>query len=618
MLNSWNFKRITALLMVLLVVTIPLAAQSPENDQLFKNIPAETLFCLRINNFNNSLTQMDQFLAGVSPVGLSALVQSQLTSVLGSPQLAGLNMNGSFAAFGAVLSSPNSQAGAMPNIFIGGLAPVSDYKQFINGISSKTPADANGVVKVLSLGNPVILVTQCNNYALFTEANGYDNLLAYKKMMGIGTSASAVAAPFGSVLDSSEANLAANQPIWIYGNVQQAAKSFEPMVTSAINSMKAAMGSAQNTNTGINPASIQNIINMYVSIIDTMMKEVKSVSLSINPTQNSLNITNTVASVSGTEIAKMFATNLAVKENTLLPYLEDGSLMNVAFAMNAPLMKEAVGFQVNLLSLMGGQNVNQENMQKLKALAENMINSVSGPAAYTFSVTDGTKPPFKGKYIIAVKDEKKFRQLMNDSCEMMKTMGIMDIYKSMGIDSGFTFKQNVETYKGIQIDSAKLTFKVTDTNSAQTQMINSMYGDGFDYRWGLVNGLFACTIGPDSDKTLHELIDKIQAGQAKQLCSETKAAVSLVPGAEKSDFFFTMNLIRAIKLVTNYAGAIAPLPIPAVDVPTKSNLVVTGKTENGSLIVNIVLPKDHVQEIMTAVTAMIQKMSQPQQPAPGI
>lgn len=614
MLNSWNFKRITALLMVLSVITIPLAAQSPENDQLFKNIPAETLFCVRINNFNNSLSQMDQFLAGVSPVGLSALVQSQLTSMLGSPQLAGLNMNGSFAAFGAVLSSTNSPAGGMPNIFVGALAPVSDYKQFINGISSKTPADANGVVKVLSLGNPVILVTQCNSYALFTESSEYDNLLAYKKMI-TGTASS-----FGGTLASSEAKLAANQPIWIYGNVQQAAKSFEPIVTSAINSMKAAMSSAQNANTGINPASIQNIINMYVNIIDTMMKEVKSVSLSINPTQNSLNITNTVASVSGTEIAKMFTTNPAAQENTLLPYLEDGSLMNVAFAMNAPLMKEAVDFQVNLLSLMGGQTVNQENMQKLKALAENMINSVSGPAAYTFSVTDNTKPPFKGKYVIAVKDEKKFRQLMNDSCEMMKTMGIMDIYKSMGIDSGFTFKQNVETYKGVQIDSAKLTFKVTDTNSAQTQMINSMYGDGFDYRWGLVNGLFACTIGPDSDKTIHELIDKIQAGQAKQLCSETKVALSLVPGAEKSDFFFTMNLIRAIKLVTNYAGSLSGLPIsiPSVDVPTKSNLVVTGKTENGNLTVNIVLPKDHVQEIMTAVTAMIQKMSQPQQPAPGV
>ena len=64
-------------------------------------------------------------------------------------------------------------------VFVGILVSVSDYQQFINGISSKTPADDNGVVKVLSLGNPSILVTQCNNYALLSWAKEFYRYLSF-------------------------------------------------------------------------------------------------------------------------------------------------------------------------------------------------------------------------------------------------------------------------------------------------------------------------------------------------------------------------------------------------------------------------------------------------------
>ncbi len=612
MVTSRKYRHIIASSLVLLIFTMQLQAQGPENDQLLKNIPEGALLCVRINNFNNSLTQMDQFLTGVSPVGVSMLVQAQLTNMLGSQQLAGLDMNGSFAAFATVLNSQVAQPDAMPDIFIGVLAPVTDYKQFIDGISSKTPVDSNGIVKVLSLGNPIILLSQCGNYALATWSGGYNNLLKFKKLMNGGAGAYANNATLANVLDASQAKQAASEPFWIYANIQQASKSFEPIISSTMQSIKASLSNIPNTSTGISDSSLQNIMNMYVSIIDTILKEVNSVSLSINPTPVALNMTKMVTTVPGTEMAKMFASNTSAQQNNLLPYLEDGAMMNFAFLMNSPLLKEAVNLQVNLLAIMSGKSANSDDLQKMKSIAESMIDCVKGPAAYTFSADNQIKPPFKGNYIIAVKDENKFRQLINDSTEMMKTMGIMDLYKSMGMDVDFTINQNVETYKGISIDSAKLVMKFTDANTPQAQMLKDMYGSGFDYRWGIVNGLFACTIGSDAGTTMHKLIDKIQAGGTMQLAPEIKTALTLVPEAEKSDFFITMNLLRLFKLGVSMVPSVATLPITNVDIQTGSNLVIDGKANNGTMTVHIALPKEHLQEIMKTIMAIQQKMTQSQ------
>ena len=595
------------------ILTVPILAQSPETDQLLKSIPAETLFCVRINNFNTSLNQIDQFLTGVSPVGVSMLVKTYLTNLLGSPQLAGLNIDGSFAAFGSVLNDPAPQPGAMPNIFIGVFAPVADYQQFLDGISSKTPADANGIVKVLSLGKPVILVTKDGNYALATWANQYDNLVAYKKMMNIGTSAAPKTEMLRTGLGSSESKQAVSEPFWIYANIQQVNKTFAPFIAGGIAGIKAYMQNIPSAQTGLSNEGLQNIMNMYVNIIEAILKEVKSVSFSMNPKPTVLNITKITTAVTGTEIAKMFASNPSAEQNNLFPYLEDGAMMNFAFLLNSPLFKQAIDLQVNLIAAITGKSTDSEDLQKMKTIAENMIDTIKGPAAYTISVDPNMKPPFKGSYVIAVKDEKKFQQLMNDSIEMMTTMGLTDLYKSMGIEMDFKINKNAETYKNISIDSAQLTFKLTEANSPQAELLDKMYGSGFDYRWGMVNGLFAVTIGANADTEIHELIDKIQSGTATQVTPEIKTAMSLVPDAQKADFFVTMNFLRIFKLGINMASSVTPLPIPPIDdSQTTSNLVIDGKASDGKMTVHVALPKEHLQEIMRAVMTIEQKMIQTQ------
>ncbi len=601
-------QRLRNISIIALLLTLPLSsvirAQGYENDQLLKMIPSKTLFCIRINNLDNTLNQIDQFLAGVSPmpIGTSMLVKAQLMELLGSPQLNGLNTNGSFALFGAISSDQATQNNPMPNVSIGLLVPVTDYKQLIDNNPNCMQPDDKGISRITRNSNPVALIKQVGNYAL--AGHDYDTLVSLAEQISSSNMES-----ISSTIDSSEAKLAVEEPVWIYGNIQQTSITFGPLLIAGIESIKSTVENLEQTDTGISTTSVQNIMNMYISIIETLMKEVKSLSLTINPKADVLNLTNSITTVPGAKLAKMFASSPSI-ENNLLSYLEDGAMMNFAFTLNSPLWKEAVDLQVNLLSIMSGDSSNSEDYQKIKSIAEKAISCVKGPAVYSFSSEADIKPPFKGKYIIAINDEKEYDQLINEVSELMKNIGFMDIYKSMGLDSSFTINRNVDTYKGIPIDSAKFSMKSTETESPQAQIITSMYGDGFDYRWGMVNGLFACSIGSDADKTIRELIDNIQSNETKQIGSETKAALSLLPGADKADFLVTVNVLRFINLVTSMMSStkMIPIQIPQIDIPSKSNIVIAGKTNDGKLIIDIALPKAHLQEIMTVILTMQQKM----------
>ena len=74
----------------------------------------------------------------------------------------------------------------------------------------------------------------------------------------------------------------------------------------------------------------------------------------------------------------------------------------------------------------------------------------------------------------------------------------------------------VENYKGVSIDSAKLTMKSTQEGTPQAQMIQNMYGEGFDYRWGITKGLLVCAVGGDVDSEIHQLIDQVQLPMPSQ------------------------------------------------------------------------------------------------------
>jgi hypothetical protein len=116
----------------------PTPVPKPVGDKLLEMVPAESLFCVRINSFDHTLSQIDQFLSGAAPIPVmtSMLVRMQLAQLLGSPELKGLNTTGSFVIFAVAPSGEVPAADPASDTFVAILAPVTDYTQFVSGNSN--------------------------------------------------------------------------------------------------------------------------------------------------------------------------------------------------------------------------------------------------------------------------------------------------------------------------------------------------------------------------------------------------------------------------------------------------------------------------------------------------
>jgi hypothetical protein len=274
-------------------------------EDLSQKIPAKTLFYIRVNNLNQTLTQIDKFAGGSSPDGISMLAKTQIKRLLGSSQLAGLNMDGNFAIFGTA-TNPTS------NIAIGVLVPVTDYNQFITGISNNIKPDDKGIAKITKDGNDVMLITQSGNYALITSPSNYEQLVAIKTEIS-----SANSTGIGSVLNTEQLMQATSSPMWVYGNMQQAAQTFGHVILAGLNQMKETVAKS-----GANDVNLPT--DMYIGIIDSFIQQSPSLRFTVNPQPAVLNITGTLRSLPQTDIKT--ASNVTVIGKTA----DEQLIVNVA------------------------------------------------------------------------------------------------------------------------------------------------------------------------------------------------------------------------------------------------------------------------------------------------
>lgn len=272
---------------------VPKPAPKPVSDQLLAMVPAESLFCIRLNNFDHTLSQTDQFLAGVLPIpmGASILVRMQFVQVLGSPELKGVNMAGSFAVFAT--TAPGEAIG---NDLVSILVPVTDYKQFISGNPNIGPPDAKGVSKFS--GQADALVVQAGNYALIKSSESYDKLLRMAKAISEGKTAG-----LATALDAAEAQKATRQAIWAYGNIELTQKNLGTEISGRLAGLKMMAGAMMPTGPdGTSPAAAAMGLD-----VENLMKQIRFLSLTLNPKPNVLNITTTISGVPGTKVAQTFS-----------------------------------------------------------------------------------------------------------------------------------------------------------------------------------------------------------------------------------------------------------------------------------------------------------------------
>jgi len=588
-------KNVFSWLSVLLVVFTFISTSVSADDAVLKNVPSNCLFCVRVNNFQNALGQIDQFLmsSGGGMMGSATMMaQMGLAQVLGDPQMVGVNMSGDFGIFG-VSQEPD-------DLFVAFLLPVTNYEQLISGKSNYEASDENKITRInvpnMSGKASSMLVGQLGNYAVATKERNYEKLAAMIKA-GSGT------VGLITTLEASEAERAVGEPVWAYLNMAQVSKVFGPVIKEGMEQAKGGMPPGM--------GNIQGIMDEYAKLIDMLLNEVAFISVSAKAGPDALRINKKVATVPGTELAGILtAGNSADKKNELLGYLDDGAVINVAAKNHEGLLKKMNEIGMNFFeSFMGGGDIPEEAKDKMETIMRDWLKAMGQDIAFSWLPPQGGSI-FNFTYVVDVADKEAFERIIEEGMSIYDDAGIWDMYEQMGIRAGYEVERGVDTYKGVAIDAAKFSMEMTDANAPEAQMINQMYQGGFIYRWAMVNDTWVCAIGDDADSKVRELIDSALDESVKPMGTEMKTAVGLIPNAEIADFVGTLNYIRLLQMVTKMVPF---FPLPVMDIPTNNNLVFAGHIGSGQLEVDVVMPKEHMQELMMIQQRMQQQMMQQMQ-----
>jgi hypothetical protein len=567
-------------------------------------IPADSLFCVRINNLTGAMTRIDQFLTGVSPVGVSMIVPAQLAKLLGSAEPKGINMAGDFAVFGPL---PGGDAPNPTRIAV--LVPVSDYKQFTEGNPSVSPPDAEGISAIGEKEQPMFVATNVTGYALVSTAKNRQALIEVKKLL-TGPGATALA----KRLSPDELKRAQGSPVWAYVNIQTASKMFGPKIQAMLQEAKKGMEQAKKDGQPM-PGQTGAVMDMYAGMVNSLMQETQFVSLSLDPAANAIRAGVVVAAMPNTEMAKVFQGDSAAPDKKLMQYLENGAIMNLVMSVNPAAWNRVNNFYFDLFAKLAGKDPSSEEVRSLKKLTTDATSALTGTLAVSFSADPTAKPPLKLQYVLGMKDPQAFYRAIDQMPAMFESGLMANLMKDMGWKFKFEIKRKVETYKDVSIDAFRVSMDAIDPNSPESKMIASIYGQGIEGRLAIVNDLLVYAIAKDSTALVQKLIDQAKGSGTQAVASEVQAAMQLVPGSEKACFFATYNYLRAFQMIT----AIMPLPIPQTAVQSQSNIAVAGKAAGGNLSIEMAVPKQHVMEIMGVFMQLQQQQQktreqQPEQP----
>jgi hypothetical protein len=563
------------------------------STEIFELLPHDTLFCVRINNLDYSLGQMDQYLSGLSPIPMAAttMVRMQLAQMLADPAMVNVDTANDFAVFGAIL--PGAEGNKTEDLFIGIIIPMKDYDKFITENSNCTSPDANGVSTITS-GSKKHLISKLGTFAIIPLSGDYNQLrsmitfLAEKKETIAGA------------LSTAQQKSAKENALWAYCSVRHSAKLFGPVAYEKLKQLEKIIEQQQQGQSSVPPKAL----GIYRAMLDIIIDELDYTSLSISPSNDILSLQITSRAIPETLLARMFTSgNTLQKQNKLLAYLPDGAVFNVAMKMNTPFWEELSLTDFDLMLLMSEKEVSDQTAEKIEQLVFDMISACGGNGVASLNpVSDSNDLGFGLEYIVEVSDPEKW---IKTNEEIMKTWaqgGFQDIYSdSFGIDIDYAIQRAVEEYKGVKIDSAFFALKTTDPNSEYGQLISSVYGEGIDYRWATTKGLYVCAVGGDCRTRIQKLIDSVQNNGPAQIQPEINEALRLLPESDKCDFLGTLNYLRMLSLSSSFMPQPISEAFKQIDLTSSSNIIFGGRLADGYENLHIIIPKKHIMEIYNAV-----------------
>lgn len=610
---------VIALLLLLLSMSLnlvgcrkagPPADIAPVADPL-QLVPDDALFCLRIHHLEESLGKLDQYLMGIAPLMPGMIGRMQLAQMLGNEQLAGVRMDGDLLLFGRAMSrDPKDFA-------LAGLLPITNAEQFLDQSPQCQPTEDPKVLSLTTERMPTLYLVAEADYVLFCpDKQQLESLRRQAGQLSQNPKGS-LAEKLGSLSADD-----ATSPFWMYGNIPVVNRIYGSWLRDKLAEMKKQIGAtlAQQTQTPsgmpTTPEGATLGVEMMISLLNTGLTQLAGLSLAVHVDDQTLRISPTVEALPKTDLAEAFAGSSETLDPRLLPFLRPESTMN--FWGQPRIGMHKIWWKLSSAWL--GAILSPQQTEALQETAEQIGNVFTGTGVASMEVVPEQRPWFALRYALPIAGREAYETLMERSQFLMNDLGLTDWYeRQFGIGMKLTYQKDVARYQNQTIDAMTLAFTATDPNNPVKSMIDKMYGDGFQYRFSATDELMLMAVGPDVDDSIRQLIDQAQALPSEAgPPPEFQAMMDLVPEAEQAGFVISYNYIRILSAMP----ALVP-GIPVVPAQSQSNFVFAGHAKNGRGTLDMVLPKQHLMEMVQYFVTMQmqaqqlqqqQEQGQPQQP----
>lgn len=608
---SLKLKRSIAVMIMMIASVASVSKAANSEDPILNTLPDNCMFCLRINNINDTLGKVDTYLAGALPVptSLTMLVNMQLISITGDPAMTGIDLTKDFAVF-AIPPMPDQT-----EPIIGLLVPVKDYNEFVKTNPNCTPAE-NGSTLLSSADSPLgklMLAPAGDNLALVVPEFHKATLPVLQKALSENPS------KMSGRLNSAQIKEAA-APVWAYINIADLYAKYKDQLTGMLQMARAGAASEA-------PPAVAGMMEFYFKVLPELLNTfaggADAVTLALEPKPDILNIDTTFWAKDGSELAKTLIKNPDTSGFTMTGSLDDKNAVNGLMKLNGESSKQMYDLFFDSLAKAMEDPEFKDSLDQFKASLDKYCDSMGKEMAMSFSYVAGV-PPFQFYEIVDVKSPDLMKEYMQES------MGFVgDMYKAMGLPMEFKYDPAVSTYKNATLGTLSITFSMpSDPNDEMGEELNvmmeKMYGkDGLKYYTAQTPDKFYMVMGADGETALKALIDK----PAAVASGDFKIALDTLKDTPYTDAVISINIIKLLKGIGGMMQTMqetmceeademkgpAAMFASLQDTPTQSCMVFGGKVSDGHAGMRLAMPKQHLIEIIAMGLQMQQQMMQQQQ-----
>lgn len=615
---------LTLIAAVVSLISICPAETTPEDS--LGTVPDNALLALQINNLDQSMGMLDQYLTGIAPISTSMLLKMQLGTMLGDPMLTGIDTASSFTLF--IYPTPqtappsNMNPPSLNDMVIVIAAPLTDYNQFVKANAARLAPDADGIAETKD-GSTLIMPLVNENIALLTQSHHRTQLLNLAVELR--------SSPLLETLDKEQKDLALSQPMWLYLNIDKAGLMFRPYIDTAFDEIQNSM---QKTGRQMGPfEDAMKFYQLYFNILRAALNQTQFISFGLDPSPAMLKIHKTYAAKPETALAGLLMPNTSKSKGFRYTYmLNTPQAVNFLMKYNQPQMQKITDKSFELFAPL----VEEQILTELKVSNDEYMKIPTYEIAGCFSFGSAT-PMFEFREFIAMKNPQEARTLWVD---MADTIG--KLYQSMGMPMNMSYQKNASVYDDVEIDVWNFQIDYTQfeeqikqmadeetaaqqleqTMQMQKQMMEKMYGpDGLQYRLAFLKKdiLFLLDSDPEA---IHKVIYQLENKTTKPHRDITQA-MELLPNAEKADMIVTINYLRLMNQL--FASMKTFMPegpanpfldmFAELEMESKSAVYAATNTYKGKMVADVILPKEHLFEIANAVMSIQAKIQTMQQQA---